>query len=457
MTVSSGLVEEIDVMVAMRDGARLRTDLFRPVGDGPWPTLVNRYPYTPENGIMASIARSIAEQDYAVVVQSCRGRYGSEGEFMTHHADVNDGYDTVEWAAAQPWSNGKVGMYGISYSGMTQWMAALARPPHLVTIAPFSCPWSWFGNGAWHAAPGVLSLGLALIWSAGMAAHQAERRGLDCGLPGFAEAERLQASKAVVDEALWARVCDLQLEDASPLFDHRPLRDIEALREFAPWFREFCDHPNPDDAYWQEISPAYNKHNFDLPVLNLTGWFDYFTMGGLQSFAALRHSGASEATSRGQRLVVGPWNHQSTVPRPDAADNAGLILDPSPGSPLMRFMAHVLKEEEPGYFDEPPVQIYVMGDNVWRQEDDWPLDRTEWTAYHLRSWGGPTPLRETGGCRLSNRAKNVPTRLCTTRATQFPAPVPWATPKATPSTSTTSAIVSTCSSIRPRPSTSPSR
>lgn len=385
MTDSSGLIEEPDVMVVMRDGVRLRTDLFYPTGEGPWPTLVNRYPYSPQNGVMASIARVVAGQGYAVVVQSCRGRYGSEGEFMIHHADVNDGYDTVEWAAQQPWSNGEVGMYGISYGGMTQWMAALSRPPHLVAIAPISSPWSWFGSGAWHYAPGVLSLGLTLLWSASMVPHEAQRRGRDCGLAGFVAAEEIQQGEGIVDPALWAKVCELQLQDARPLLDRRPLRDIEVFDEFAPWFRDVCDHPDPDDPYWQEISPADHLDRIDLPVFNLTGWYDYFTKAAVEAFATLWRNGVSEATRQGQRLVVGPWDHRSTVPRPDAADNAGVMIDPSPGSPMMRFFGHILKGEEPGYFDEPPIDLYVMGENVWRQENEWPLAQTEWTAYYLRS------------------------------------------------------------------------
>lgn len=387
MTDSNGLVEEPDVMVAMRDGVRLRTDLIRPSGEGTWPTLVNRHPYSPHNGVMASIAREIAGQGYAVVVQSCRGRYGSEGEFTIHHPDVNDGFDTVEWAATQSWSNGRVGMFGISYGGMTQWMAALARPPHLVAIAPISSPWSWFGSCAWHYSPGVLTLGLALMWSASMVPHEAERRGLDCRLPGFAEAERIQEDEGIIsDPALWVTASELQLQDARPLFERRPVREIEEFMEFAPWFRDVCDHPDPDDPYWLDISPDHHLDRIDLPVFNLTGWHDYFTMGGIGSFSTLSESGVSESTRRHQRLVVGPWDHRSTIPRPDVVDTVGPMLDPSRGSPMMRFFAHLLKGEEPEYFEEPAIDLYIMGDNTWRQEGEWPLARTEWTGYYLHAW-----------------------------------------------------------------------
>ena len=126
MPETNDLIEENDVMVPMRDGIRLRADVFRPATGGPHPVLVHRYPYSTRDGFMAMFGRMIAAQGYAVVVQSCRGRYGSEGDFYPIHPDVNDSHDTVEWAAAQPWSNGKVGMYGSSYAGMTQWTAAMA-------------------------------------------------------------------------------------------------------------------------------------------------------------------------------------------------------------------------------------------------------------------------------------------------------------------------------------------
>ena len=177
-------------MVPIRDGVRLRADVFRPSSGGPHPVLVQRYPYSARDGYMAMFGQQIAAQGYAVVVQSCRGRFGSEGDFYPFHPDVDDSYDTVEWAAALPWSNGKVGMYGVSYSGMTQWTAAIARPPHLVCIAPSMCTWDWTVGG-WYTSPGILTLGLALLWSAQMTAFEAERRGVEPPLPTFAEVARI--------------------------------------------------------------------------------------------------------------------------------------------------------------------------------------------------------------------------------------------------------------------------
>ncbi|MEV0642392.1 CocE/NonD family hydrolase [Streptomyces sp. NPDC050619] len=381
------LVVENDVMVPMRDGIRLRTDIFRPAGPGPYPVLVQRYPYTPRDGIAALFGQMVARQGYAVLIQSCRGRYGSEGDFYPFHPDVDDGYDTVEWAAAQPWSNGKVGMFGISYSGFTQWTAAIARPPHLVAIAPFSCAWD--GNdSAWYYAPGVLHLGLALSWSALMTTEEADRRGAVPPVPQFAESGRLMDDKGLGDPAKLAEMSRLEAEGTRALLDHRPLRDIEELRELAPWFRDWCDHDDGKDPYWRRTSAAAHLQDIDLPVFHQAGWYDFFAKGGLDAYTTLARHGATEKTREGQRLVVGPWNHNSVQIRPDGDPKAGSLLELGADAPVMRFFAHHLKGELPGYAEEPPVRLYVMGDNVWRDEHEWPLARTQWTPYHLRGSDG---------------------------------------------------------------------
>ena len=385
------LIVENDVMVPMRDGIRLRTDIFRPAGPGPYPVLVQRYPYNPHDGIMAMFGKMIARQGYAVLVQSCRGRYGSEGEFDPLFPDVEDGYDTVEWAAAQPWSNGRVGMYGTSYSGYTQWTAAIARPPHLVAIAPFTCSWD-LSSSAWYYAPGVLQLGLALSWSALMTTEEAERRGMAPPVPSFAEADKIMGGGGLADPAIRTEMLRLELEGTRTLLDRRPLRDVEELRELAPWFRDWCDHNDGNAPYWQRISAAEHADDIDLPAFHLTGWYDFFAKGCLDAYRTLSRRGADERTRQGQRLIVGPWNHTSAQVRPDADPGVGPFVDFGPDSPVMRFFAHHLKGELPGYGDEPPVRLYVMGDNTWRDEHEWPLARTEWTPYYLHGTGGERSL-----------------------------------------------------------------
>ncbi len=130
------MIHESDVRVPMRDGVRLAADVWRPDTDEPVPVLVSRTPYGREMVALMSEPARLAEAGFAVVLQDCRGRFGSEGEWGYVHCEVEDGYDTVEWAAAQAWANGRVGMFGASYMGYTQWLAAVARPPHLEVMAP---------------------------------------------------------------------------------------------------------------------------------------------------------------------------------------------------------------------------------------------------------------------------------------------------------------------------------
>lgn len=381
------LIEELDVMVPMRDGVRLRTDVFRPAEGGPFPVLVQRYPYSPRDGFMNMFGRQAAQNGYAVVVQSCRGRYGSEGDFYPFHPDVTDSYDTVEWAAAQPWSNGKVGMYGVSYSGMTQWTAAMARPPHLVCIAPALCTWDWTVSG-WYQGDGVLTMGLDILWCAQMTAYEAERRGVEPPLPVFADVARMMDEGALGNLAQLTEFLSMQLDAASEMFAHRPLREIAELVEFAPWFRDMCDHGDPGDAYWRAIGAADRVNDIDLPVLHVAGWYDYFTRGALEAYASMRRAAPSAEARGAQRLLVGPWNHNGGPGRLDVGLSGGFFFDFTDGSPMMRFFAEHLKGVAN---DSAPVRIFVLGADEWRDEQEWPLARTVFTPFHLQASGGLAP------------------------------------------------------------------
>jgi putative CocE/NonD family hydrolase len=372
-------------MVTMRDGVALRTDLYLPDAAGPHPTLVSRSPYNPHDGSSAMFARMIAAQGYAVVVQSTRGRFGSEGVFEPLQSDVEDGVDCIEWAAAQEWSTGRVGMFGSSYAGMTQWLAAIGTPPHLACIAPTVAPWDVAHGGFYHS-PGVMTMGLAVLWSAQMTVFEAQSRDAVPPLPVFAEAARMMEAGGLGSIEGMRELFGMQPRAAKELYEHRPLRDVPGFEEYASWFREWADSGDPDAPYWKRISAAAHADDIALPVLHIAGWNDYFVKGGLDAFRTLSHR--ADAAERGeQRLVVGPWNHNTMQLRPDAAADAGIFYDFSPEGPTMRFFAHHLQGAEDGYRGEAPVRLYVMGENVWRDEGEWPLARTEWTPFHLRENG----------------------------------------------------------------------
>jgi hypothetical protein len=189
-----------------------------------------------------------------------------------------------------------------------------------------------------------------------------------------------------------AQFIQLTKDGAETLFGRRPLRDIAELAELAPWFRDWCDHADPRDTYWRKTSAADHLDEIDLPILHLTGWYDYFTKGTLDGYTKMARYGRTEETRRSQRLIAGPWNHNTMQVRPDADPGVGIFFDFSPEAPVMRFFAHHLKGELPDYGNEPPVRIYVMGENVWREEQAWPLARTQWTSWYLRGGDGERVL-----------------------------------------------------------------
>ncbi|MDE0823702.1 MAG: CocE/NonD family hydrolase, partial [Dehalococcoidia bacterium] len=165
MPDSISLKIDSNIAVAMRDGVTLYADIYRPDNDGPFPTILQRTPYDKSTSLTNTMLDPIraAKAGFAVVIQDTRGRHASEGEFYAFRDDINDGYDTVEWAASQTWSTGKVGMYGASYVGATQWLAAISRPPHLVTIAPTVTASNY--HDGWTYQGGAFELGFNMSWT----------------------------------------------------------------------------------------------------------------------------------------------------------------------------------------------------------------------------------------------------------------------------------------------------
>jgi putative CocE/NonD family hydrolase len=395
------IVIERDLMVPMRDGVRLRTDIFRPAGPGPFPTLVSRYPYVADEMTDAGNIL-VAQQGYAVVWQHCRGRYGSEGVFYPFRDDGPDGYDTVEWAAAQPWSNGRVGSFGASYGGMQAWATAVTRPPHLVAIAPVSSAWSYFGLNIMYWAQGVMGLGFGLMWTGQMTTWEAVRSGTPQPLPAFERLERAMKEMASDPDAFMKAAME-QVAVMTDLLARRPLRGIPELAELAPWWRDWCDHDDPRDAFWRRQHAKDHLDDLAVPIFHMTGWYDLFTGGVVEGFADLRRYGADEQLRDTHRLVVGPWSHVPGVPpRPDLPTGPDQtdMYDMREGSPLMEFLGHHLRGDHPDYGERPPVRVFVMGANRWREDSQWPPAGTRLTSYWMHSAGGANTLDGDGTLSL---------------------------------------------------------
>jgi hypothetical protein len=348
-----------DVEVPMRDGVVLRADVLRPERPGRFPALLVRTPYGKQaEWSEDDFAMRAARAGYAVAVQDVRGRYLSDGVFDPYRQEGQDGFDSIAWLARQPWSDGQVGLTGLSYPAAVQWLAAVDEPPQLKAMAPSMT----FSTGrAFCYFGGALDLSW-LPWFYKEIAPDVRRR---LGLPGPKTAEEADRAWAENHEA-WLR--------------HLPLGTHPALAGVAPAFFEWLDHPD-DGPYWDFLRVDSRYDRVHLPVLNLSGWHDegYGPGSAARSFVATRPWGG--------RLVIGPWTHGTPTPRKtrigelDFGSAAGLDYE----GLLLRFFGHWLKGEDNGLEREAPVRIFVMGDNAWRDEREWPLARARPTAYYLRA------------------------------------------------------------------------
>src|ERR687885_461975 len=272
------------VMVPMRDGVRLATDVYRLATSEPAPTLVMRLPYDKEGmgQLISPLYDSfrIVQAGYVVVVQDCRGRAASEGAFTPMFQEAADGVDTIAWAARQPWSNGRIGTFGGSYLGTTQWLAAGETPPALLAMAP-AITWSDLYEGMQYVGGAKALHGLD--WSLMMAQEELRRQVTSGALPPEAD-----AGLAALERTAEARL---------------PLSDLPALRALAPFYLEWLAHPTPD-AYWRNASLSTRYEQIRAPALNIGGWYDAFLWGTLHNYMSMRQHGGSVAARQHQRLIV---------------------------------------------------------------------------------------------------------------------------------------------------------
>jgi len=346
-------VVERNVAVAMRDGVVLRANVWRPTSEGPFPTLVYRTPYGKDaTETWYETHLRAVERGYALVIQDVRGRYESEGDFFPYVNEAHDGFDTIEWAADQPWSNGSVGTYGLSYPGAVQWLAALESPPHLEAMVPamtFSSGRKFFySNGVWDLS--------WLAWTYGSIAPDTRRR---LGLAGPQTGEEAEAE--------WPRVADR-------MQTFLPLASLPDFEQSAPFYTEWLRHP-PEDPWWDwaELPGRYDRVN--AAVLNLSGWYDEFygPQGATTNFSGLLASRAGEGDPR-TRLILGPWIHG--VGAVASRQTGDLDFGPEAAVDydelILGWMDHHLRGIDNGVDREAPVRIFVMGENRWRDEPAWP-------------------------------------------------------------------------------------
>jgi uncharacterized protein len=349
----SNSILEKDVSVAMRDGVVLRADVLRPKDSGRFPVLVYRTPYDKEEALKEyTTFRAAAERGYAVVIQDVRGRYASGGDFLPYQQEGDDGYDTIEWAAAQPWSNGSVGTFGLSYPGAVQWLAGVENPPHLKAMAPamtFSTPQNFFyAGGVWDMS------WMEWIWN---------------NIAPDARAKRSLAGPRNYDEATkaWAK-------SGKAMERTLPLNRLQDLQGIAPYYYEWLRHP-VDDPWWDwcELRNKYDRVH--AAVLNFSGWYDdnYGPEGATTNFSGLLKSRAGQS-DRQTHLLIGPWVHgvdatsKAKAGERSFAANAAIDYD----EVVLRWLDHYVRGIDNGVDKEKPVRYYAMGANQWREADSWP-------------------------------------------------------------------------------------
>ncbi|GAB2604898.1 CocE/NonD family hydrolase [Kribbella endophytica] len=346
-----------DLRVPMRDGVELALDLVRPDLDGPLPVVLVRTPYdkTMTRAGDAAQFRRIAGEGYIVAVNDCRGRFNSGGEFFPYLNEHDDGYDTVEWIAAQDWCDGNVGMIGGSYAGQTQWFAASRVPPHLKAIVPMVSP----PSSLWRNEPifnGVLMLGMS-EWMVGMGCRSWQ-------------------------DAAFGTLFSAQKD----YFDALPVSSIPARAGVtSKWWQEILRHPTLDD-FWKR--GQYDRYaEMTVPALNVTGWWDMNFPGAPTNFEAMRRSAATPEARAGQKLVIGPWPHLINRSREVSGLDFGADALVELDEYVVRFFDRYLKNEDNAIEHEKPVHVFVTGADEWWAEDDWPLPGTEEVPFYFHSGG----------------------------------------------------------------------
>ena len=382
MGLTSQFIVERDIRVRMRDGVDLATDIYRPGDRARHPVLLQRTPYDRNYQPIAGLNTiALVEAGYVIVTQDCRGRFGSGGTFTPFVDEAADGVDAIAWCAAQPWSNGRVGMIGGSYVGATQWLPAGERPPALRAIAPYVTSSDY--HEGWVYQGGAFELGFSLRWSLESLA-----------LPALLVREERGESVAAEIAELRAAVRDMR-----SLYRHRPLRGMSLMRRFAPWYDEWLEHP-ARDAFWEAISPQARYAETDVASLNIAGWYDLFADGTYRNFVGMNQDAAGERGQRGSRLIVGPWSH--------AVDNGifaerhyGSLasLDGQDPTGLHRAFFDRWLGDDPGPDDaavDPPVRLFVMGSDRWQHETAWPPSDAHLATWYLRGSGRANTARGDG-------------------------------------------------------------
>ncbi len=358
------------VKIPMRDRINLTADIYRPKGvDTPLPVLLMRLPYGRAIASTCTYAHPswYAHQGYIVVIQDVRGCGTSAGEFYPFRNEYDDGFDTVEWCAKElEGSNGKVGMYGFSYQGVTQFQAAVQQPEGLVTICPTMATADLYHG--WFYFGGAVCLDFDVNWALQLAQNRAWYLKQEPQATKLFEAQKQSAK--------W-------LESA-------PLSEIELFKNqdfgnFGKFFFDWIGNQKANDEYWQKLNPLSYFDRYDLPALHIAGWADIFIEATINTYQQ-----AKSATNKPQHLIVAPWQHLPWLPKVGEIDFGEAAVS-KVDQLQVDWFDFWLKGIDNGISDRAPVQLFLMGKNHWLDLPDFPQSLIPYHLY-LSSQKQLTPL-----------------------------------------------------------------
>ena len=345
------------IRIPMRDGIKLATDLYFPqVGEeGPFPVILMRTPYNKE--ILKGYGAYFSRFGFAYAIQDVRGRFESQGVWEPFINEGEDGYDTIEWLAAQDWSTGKIGMYGGSYSGSVQYDAAILKPPHLVTLIPNITSAMPFDNMPYEG--GVLVLGGDIRW-----------------------VDIIENTKTVAD--MQNKAQEIFTKDWKSLLSSLPVIDLDKkiLGKETPYWRRWIEH-NTDDSYWEKVIHLDKLQDLDIPVFLQSGWFDPGNRGTKLAYAHLKQSKNNTI-----KMIMGPWEHTDQSSKYLYGQDLGEAADIGLMDLYKKWFDYWLKSEDNGIIDEPLVQVFNFGPNNWLKADSYPLPNTSFVKYYISSKKG---------------------------------------------------------------------
>jgi putative CocE/NonD family hydrolase len=348
-----------NVAVPMRDGIKLYANIYKPDVNGRFPIILIRLPYGKNEPycVMPAYGKYFARKGYACVVQDVRGKYASQGKFEPFINEAADGYDTLDWIASQPWCDGNIGMTGESYYGYTQWAVACLNHPNLKCIAPGVMTTDLSGQARYNS--GAFSLQTAGTWAYEMNARKVNN--------------------------------PLRLD-----YWHLPLISMDddaGVR--CDYYKDWIRHPSRD-AYWEPINVCQKYNQVKIPVYHWGGWYDVYISGTINGWHGVKENSDSTEARKNQWLLIAPTDHELTPAETHRIGRIDVGKEAWTYDRLQRFFDYWLKGADNGFDRTPRVEIFTIGDNKWRYEEEWPPARVKYTRYYFHSGGGANTLHGDG-------------------------------------------------------------